>query len=31
MYVMLGAWIQCKDAFTENPINEEEDFEGKQI
>ena len=27
MYVMLGAWIQCKNAFTENPIHEEEDFE----
>ena len=24
MYVMLGAWIQCKDAFTEKPINDEE-------
>ena len=31
MYVMLGAWIQCKDAFTENPIHEEEDFEGNKF
>ena len=30
MYVMLGAWIQCKDAFTENPIHKEEDFEGNK-
>ena len=27
MYVMLGAWIQCKDAMTEAPIHEDEDFE----
>ncbi len=25
MYVMLGAWLQCKDAWTENPIHSEED------
>ena len=31
MYVMLGAWIQCKDAFTENSIHEEEDFEGNKF
>lgn len=31
MYVMLGAWIQCKDAFTQNPIHEEEDFEGNKF
>ena len=31
MYVMLGAWIQCKDAFTENPVHEEEDFEGNKF
>jgi exo-beta-1,3-glucanase (GH17 family) len=31
MYVMLGAWIQCKDAFTENPIHEEEDFESNKF
>ena len=31
MYVMLGAWIQCKDAFTENPIHGEEDFEGNKF
>ena len=31
MYVMLGAWIQCKDAFTENLIHEEEDFEGNKF
>ena len=28
---MLGAWIQCKNAFTENPIHEEEDFEGNKF
>ena len=31
MYVMLGAWIQCKDAFTEKPINDEEDYEGNKF
>ncbi|NDD49500.1 MAG: glycosyl hydrolase family 17 [Alphaproteobacteria bacterium] len=31
MYVMLGAWMQCKNAFTENPIHEEEDFEGNKF
>ena len=31
MYVMLGAWIQCKDAFTENPIHKEEDYEGNKF
>ena len=31
MYVMLGAWIQCKDAFTELPIHNEEDLEGNKI
>jgi exo-beta-1,3-glucanase (GH17 family) len=24
MYVMLGAWINCKDAFTANPVHNEE-------
>lgn len=27
MYVMLGTWINCKDAFTANPNHEEEDAE----
>ena len=31
MYVMLGAWMQCKNAFTKNPIHEEEDFEGNKF
>ena len=31
MYVMLGAWIQCKDAFTELPIHNEEDLEGNKV
>ena len=31
MYVMLGAWIQSKDAFTEKPINSEEDYEGNKF
>ena len=31
MYVMLGAWIQCKDAFTDLPIHNEEDLEGKKV
>jgi len=31
MYVMLGAWIQCKDAFTEKQINHEEDYEGNKF
>ena len=31
MYVMLGAWMQCKNAFTENPIHEEEDYEGNKF
>jgi len=31
MYVMLGAWIQSKDAFTEKPINFEEDYEGNKF
>ena len=30
MYVMLGAWIQCKDAFTDLPIHNEEDLEGNK-
>ena len=25
MYVMLGAWIDCKDAWTDNPNHEDED------
>ena len=28
MYVMLGAWIDCKDAFTETPDHSSEDVEG---
>ena len=31
MYVMLGAWIQCKDAFTDIPIHNEEDLEGNKV
>ena len=31
MYVMLGAWIQCKDAFTDVPIHNEEDLEGNKV
>jgi len=31
MYVMLGAWIQSKDAFTEKPINSKEDYEGNKF
>lgn len=27
MYVMLGAWIDCKDAWTEHPMHDEEDAE----
>ncbi len=27
MYVMLGAWINCKDAFTASPNHDEEDAE----
>ena len=30
MYVMLGAWVQCKDAFTDLPIHNEEDLEGNK-
>jgi exo-beta-1,3-glucanase (GH17 family) len=30
MYVMLGAWIQCKDAFKDAPIHNEEDLEGNK-
>lgn len=28
MYVMLGAWINCENAFTDNPIHDNEDLEG---
>lgn len=28
MYVMLGAWINCKDSFTADPDHEDEDAEG---
>ena len=28
MYVMLGAWIDCKDSFTDHPNHDEEDIEG---
>ena len=31
MYVMLGAWIQCKDAFTDLPIHNEEDLQGNKV
>ena len=31
MYVMLGAWVQCKDAFTDLPIHSEEDLEGNKV
>ena len=31
MYVMLGVWIQCKDAFTDLPIHNEEDLEGNKV
>lgn len=31
MYVMLGAWVQCKDAFTDLPIHNEEDLEGNKV
>jgi exo-beta-1,3-glucanase (GH17 family) len=31
MYVMLGAWIQCKDAFKDVPIHNEEDLEGNKV
>ena len=31
MYVMLGALIQCKDAFTDLPIHNEEDLEGNKV
>ena len=31
MYVMLGAWIQCKDAFKDEPIHNEEDLEGNKV
>ena len=31
MYVMLGAWIQCKDAFTDLPNHNEEDLEGNKV
>jgi exo-beta-1,3-glucanase (GH17 family) len=31
MYVMLGAWIQCKDAFKDAPIHNEEDLEGNKV
>jgi len=30
MYLVLGAWINCKDAFTENPNHEEEDEESNE-
>lgn len=31
MYVMLGAWVQCKDAFTDLPIHNEEDLEANKV
>ena len=31
MYVMVGAWVQCKDAFTDLPIHNEEDLEGNKV
>tara|TARA_R110002072_G_scaffold151503_7_gene300967 strand:+ start:16383 stop:17615 length:1233 start_codon:yes stop_codon:yes gene_type:complete len=30
MYVVLGAWINCKDAFTDNPNHNEEDEEANK-
>ena len=30
MYVMLGAWIDCAGAWTDNPDHSQEDFEGNQ-
>lgn len=30
MYVMLGAWIDCKDAWTDHPNHEEEDVENNE-
>ncbi len=30
MYVMLGAWIDCKDAWTASPIHNEENLENNQ-
>lgn len=30
MYVVLGAWINCKNAFTENPDHDEEDKESNE-
>ena len=31
MYVMLGAWIDCQNAWTENPNHEEEDADANLI
>lgn len=31
MYVMLGAWIDCQNAWTDNPNHEEEDAESNLI
>jgi len=30
MYVMLGSWIQCKDAWTSNPIHNQEDIKNNR-
>lgn len=30
MYVVLGAWINCKDAFTDHPNHDEEDLEDNE-
>jgi len=30
MYVVMGAWINCKDAFTDNPNHDEEDEEANK-
>lgn len=31
MYVMLGAWINCKDAWTPNPDHYQEDIDGNAL
>ncbi len=30
MYVMLGAWVQCKEAWTKTPIHQKEDLANNQ-
>jgi exo-beta-1,3-glucanase (GH17 family) len=31
MYVMLGAWINCKNAWTDQPNHDKEDFKGNAL